>query len=201
MITIFKNNILITIVFIIGLSATYCFGDVVPAKPARTSGMITNEHAKVHLGQVYTASFIDISVADDDYVVILIDITTNTFTNDEIHMYMAYGAGGDSIVKLFEGAHCTSSGTLITAYNFNRDIADSPETLIYHTPATIVTSGTVIYSQLIPGGTGGNAGGGTNSKNVEWVLEGNSYLIEIQNISGNTKPIGVEVDFYEMIEP
>ncbi len=191
------KNILITTILIIGLAVTYCFSGAVPEKPARNVGMITDEHAKIHLGQIYTAGFIDIAVADDDYVVMLIDITTNTFTNDEVHLVFNANTGGDSVIKLFEGAGCTSSGTVVTSYNHNRDVADSPEAIIYQTPTVIVTSGTAIYSALIPAGTNNNASGSMTGRSSEWVLEDASYLLEFQNISGSAKPMSIELFFYE----
>lgn len=195
------KKILIASILIVGLAVAYSFGGQVPTKPFRGSGIITDSHAKIHLGEIYEADFIDIAVADDDYLVILVDITTNTFTADELHAFFEIAAGGDAVFKLYEGAHCTSSGTLITSYNLNRNIADSPEVLIFHTPTVILTSGTLITTELIPGGTGGNAGGGGYSRDEEIVLEGNAYLVEVQNIAGSAKPLGACIFFYEALHP
>ena len=196
------KKILVISILLLGLIVAYSFGGEVPAKPFRGVGMITDAHAKIHMGEIYEEDFIDIAVDDDYYLVIMIYITTDTYTADEVHAAFEIIAGGDAVFKLYEGAHCTSSGTLITSYNLNRSIADSPEALIFHTPTVILTSGTAIVTELIAGGTGCNAGGGGYDRAEEVVLSDDySYLVEVQNIAGSAKPLGACIIFYEALEP
>lgn len=119
-------------------------------------------------------------------------VTPNTST----YAHLALGVKGTKWIELrvYEAPTSSSSGTLITAYNRNRNSSATSTTLIYKNPVCSV-SGESIYWQryisndvLVP-----------NANTNEFVLKANTkYLVHIADVSGTANnPISTIFDWYE----
>lgn len=204
-----ESKIIAIVVAIVGLTISLAFCDTVSIADikGKVHGAITDAHARIHQGQLYSGTTIFASVVDDGYARVLVDITTDTFTSSEIHIVFSMTSASIARAQLYEDVSCSSSGTLITARNFNRGIADSTttiKTLIYANPTAIVSSGTLISEILVPAGGIGMINGGQARSGIEWVLKGSSttgksYIYRIQNKDGSAaKPMAINVEFYEV---
>lgn len=193
---------LMSVLFVFIFSA-YVFSGAVPAKPARTSGMVKDAQAKVHLGQMYRTGHFYTAVSSfvpNNFAVFLIDVATNTFTSDSIHGTLTVVAKGSSIIRMYANPVISSSGTVVDSYNLNQQIADSAEAIFFHTP-TVTSSGTVISPDIyVPAGVVFNSD--------QWFKDGSEflgadvgYLITVENNSTADSDIGIYSDFYEAIDP
>jgi hypothetical protein len=106
-------------------------------------------------------------------------------------------AGGEATFDFYEDPTFSADGTAVLAVNHNRFKTNVANTLFFHTP-TIVTNGDLLISGLQPGGSGGNAQGGSSQSDFEeWILSPGDYLIRIKNIAGVASNISLQLDFYE----
>jgi len=196
-----SKKIIIGAVFVIGLAVAYSFGGQVPAKPAHTSGVVTDAHAKVHLGQMYRTGHYYPAVAAAATAYFLVDVATTSFTADEIHTNILITVESSSLLVVYRDPVVSSSGTLVDSYNLNHPIADAATALFYHTP-TITSLGTIVQPHIfIPAGKFNT---GTDIKNnAEYVgATGEMYLICVVNKNGQAaSDIGIYADFYEQIQP
>lgn len=162
----------------------------------RILAIINSPHHENHEGNHYEASYKSpdgADVGDNDNLDILI------VTGAQVaHMVWDIGAGGDAEVFHYEGVTTSDNGTLALQANTNRLSVNTAVTIIYHTP-TISNLGTQLPpNSYLPGGTGGNAGGGTRDHDVEWILKKNTkYLLRVTNRSGQAQPIGTILQWYE----
>ena len=197
------KKIIVLVVLLIGLAGIYSFGGEVPAKPSRTGGMITEDHAKVHVGQLYRTGAIYLAVAADSTAYFLVDIATTGFTANELHASIAVVVESTAVMKVFADPVGTSSGTLCSSYNLNRVIADSPTALFYDTP-TLSSNGSIITPQIIvPAGMNSICLATFNRDGAEYVFNtGHLYLITVRNTNGQaTADIGIYIDYYEQLQP
>jgi len=198
-----SKKIIIGAVCIIGLGVALSFGGQVPAKPAHTSGMVTDAHAKVHLGQMYRTGHYYPAVAAAATAYFLVDVATTSFTADEIHTNILITAETTSLVIIYRDPVITSSGTIVDSYNLNHPIADAATAVFYHTP-TVVTPGTLVQPHILIPANVGIFNTGTDIKNnAEYVgAAGEMYLIMVVNKDSQTAgDIGIYADFYEQLQP
>ena len=197
-----SKKIIIGAVFIIGLTVALSFGGQVPAKPARTSGVVTDAHAKVHLGQMYRTGHIFESIASGATAFFMVDVATTGFTADEIHATLSIASTVTVVLNVFRDPVTTSSGTVVASYNLNQQIADTAEAIFYHTP-TITSNGTKIQpSILIPAAANGFNSDKAFKDGSEYVGADSLYLISVRNEDAQTTAdIGIYADFYEQIQP
>lgn len=154
---------------------------------------ITTVHAHVHAGRMFTAGYYNASVLNNGTVELLIQVGS-----DPIHLIPRVSCGGDAVLSMFTGVTFSAAGTAVTASNHLSTSAKVTTTTITHTP-TITGAGTQFDGiWFLPGGSGGNAPGGEAFFDTELVLSANTdYLIRLTNISGNSKPAMLNVQFYE----
>ncbi len=150
-------------------------------------------HDKVHTGEMFHIDRFVEGVADDGNIEILIQGAAGVIP----HFRMATAVGGESFISLFEGTTFSGAGTPITAFNRNRGSALVSGLTIGHTP-TLTVAGTELGSILLPGGSGGNANGGSDQGFQEWILDADvDYLVRLQNISGGAVSLGLLLNWYE----
>ena len=90
------------------------------------------------------------------------------------------------------------AGDTLTAHNRNRFSSNVSSIVVTSSPTLGTDDGTQLATAVIPGGTGGNATGGISGSFEEWILKTNeSYLFRLTNISGNTKAVMLQLDWYE----
>ena len=153
---------------------------------------VTHSHRKSHEGDMFAISRVVEGVADDGTIDILIAL------GQEAHITWRTKAGGDALATFYENPTVSDNGTLMSQVNLSRLKASSnpgPGN-VYHTP-TITDVGTQLVTELLPGGTGGNAVGVTLSRDAEFIMHpDNTYLLRLQNIAGNAQPLGVVAQYY-----
>ena len=197
------KKISLSIILFVGF-VSYSFGGQVPEKPARLTGMVTDAHAKVHLGEMYRTGYLFPSVADGGTAYFMVDVATTGFTADEIHSFLTIVVESTAIVNIYRDPVTTSSGTVVPSFNLNQNIADSAEAIFYRSP-TITTNqnGTKISPTiLLPAGTKNFNSGKAFKDGSEYVGEDALYLITVRNEDGQAaKDIGIYADFYEKLQP
>jgi len=104
-------------------------------------------------------------------------------------------------IFVFEGTTTSADGTPVTAFNRNRNSANTPSLQVFHTP-TITGDGSQIHDRYIVdnGGLGSNQIGVYRSaQGEEWVLKPDTkYLVRYVNNSGNAIILGFEGAWYEI---
>jgi hypothetical protein len=196
------RKVLILTILAVGLSVVCSFGGQVPAKPARSIGMVTDAHTKVHLGQIYRTGHLYESVAAGATSYFMVDVATTGFTADEIHATLTIVSSVPVVLNIYRAPITTSSGTVVPSYNLNQNIADSATAIMYHTP-TITSNGTKISPTiLIPATANSFISDKAFKDGAEYVGADSLYLITVRNVSAQTAAdIGIYADFYEQLQP
>ena len=149
-------------------------------------------HHEVHEGETFYVSRYAEDVADDASIIILLQVGATK----EAHCTWAAACGGDAEIQVTENPTVNAAGTAMTEFNMNRHSTETATVVATHTPT--VAGGTLMPNYMVPGGSGGNAVGGTTRQNTEWVLDINSdYVIGIFNRSGQARNMSLAVQWYE----
>jgi hypothetical protein len=102
---------------------------------------------------------------------------------------------GDAELYIYEGTSATG-GTSFTPINRNRNYTTSSQVAMIVNP-TVTTLGTQIDAQILPGGAGKKAGGGTASS-LEYVLKPlTNYLFRLTNVNGTAHAASLQLEWYE----
>jgi len=163
------------------------------ADPVAGSAIITISypHHEIHDGEMFEVTHYIAALADDAALI----IGTPDPIGVEAHFTFSGQCGGDALLELIEGA-TPSVGVAKVVRNMNRNVADGFNATVGPTLA----GGTVVAGPvLLPGGTGGNAGGGSlgTRPGLEWITDPTEhYAVRLTNISGSAKPASVAVNFY-----
>jgi len=162
--------------------------------PTRSGTILDFPHHEIHEGFHYIVSDSDtnVDIASPKYWHI------KTADNAEwCHLLGAFIADGAGTLEFFENPTTTGDGTQLTAYNNNRNSANTPNTTFYYDP-TVSADGTKIYS--IPIGSDGSpisAHGGSTSREREFILKQNEqYLMKFTALADNTTA-SIVFEFYE----
>lgn len=154
------------------------------------------EHFRVHQAEMHTLEHIDLIVANDAYLSVL--LSCNALT----HVTFSVLAEGLAYAYLLENG-TYSGGTVITPYNRNRSAAldgtaKALTNTYKHTPTVTVAGTAVVDGAIVPGGTSParpSAGGRTST---EWLLAaGYDYVARVQNKSGGDAYMELNMDVYE----
>jgi hypothetical protein len=102
---------------------------------------------------------------------------------------------GDAELYIYEGTSATG-GTAFTPINRNRNYTTSSQVAMIINP-TVTTLGTQIDAQILPGGAGKKAGGGT-AGSLEYVLKPlTNYLFRLTNVNGTAHAASLQLEWYE----
>lgn len=102
---------------------------------------------------------------------------------------------GDAELYIYEGTSATG-GTSFTPINRNRNYTTSSQVAMIINP-TITALGTQIDAQILPGGVGKKAGGGT-AGSLEYVLKPlTNYLFRLTNVNGTAHAASLQLEWYE----
>jgi len=102
---------------------------------------------------------------------------------------------GDAELYIYEGTSATG-GTAFTPINRNRNYTTSSQVAMIVNP-TITALGTQIDAQILPGGAGKKAGGGT-AGSLEYVLKPlTNYLFRLTNVNGTAHAASLQLEWYE----
>lgn len=148
-------------------------------------------HHEIHEGEMFEVTHYDAALADDGELIVGSPDPIGVIA----HFSFAGQCGGDAILELIEGA-TPSGGAAKQAMNMNRNYADGINTTVGPTLA----GGTVVAGPvLLPGGRGGQAGGGSlaTRPGLEWITDPTEhYAVRLTNISGQARPASIAVSFY-----
>ena len=150
-------------------------------------------HAKVHAGRMFVFSTVTATYTGTTPI----DIHVTTATAG-CHLKVEGASGGDAILSLYEAPVTSTTGWLSVSQNRNRFSSGSTALTTFRVNPTVTTVGTLIFTKLIPGGTGASSQGGDGEPFGEIVLSTNqTYLVRLQNLT-TTQPGGIEAHFYEL---
>lgn len=159
-------------------------------------------HHYVHKGVTYTANYLEKAVANNNFIKL-------HFKTGEAsaHLIIELECEGKVYFRTYSNVTITNNGTppseLLTAKLtlFNRFgcRSNGNKTNVFSNPT--FTGGVLRGNRMLPFGTGGTASGGTSAGRIESVICPNSsFIIELQNVSGQTRDLGIVLDWYEVIE-
>lgn len=113
----------------------------------------------------------------------------------------AASCSADVDIDVYEGTTFSNAGNIITPTNLNR-LSPFSSPITVSEGATITDLGTPLFGIFIPGGSGGNAPGGTAGGFEQIILANNqNYLAEFTNRGGSAVTIGGLVTWYELPAP
>jgi hypothetical protein len=104
---------------------------------------------------------------------------------------------GDAELYIYEGTS-TTGGTSFTPINRNRNYSVSnPSQVAMVINPTVTSVGTELDAQIIPGGSGKKAGGGS-AGSLEYVLKPlTNYLFRLTNVNGTAHAAHLQLEWYE----
>lgn len=147
-------------------------------------------HQKTHEGKSYHAGRYFGTVADLGTAILSLGAGTIA-----PHVLMNVSVGGNADVIVTEGGTITG-GTAVTIFNKNRNSDSVCLATAVHSGT--LTGGTVIYSEIIPGGSGPKPAGGNSRSEAEWMIRTSKLTtIQVINVSGAAFACSVGIDFYE----
>jgi len=115
--------------------------------------------------------------------------------NYELHTYFQIRATGALYTQLWEAVRGVSGGTAITRFNLRRTLdgtADST-TAVRFDVTQVGSKGLMIYETIIPASTAFAAGGSEVITPAWRLLRGETYFLELKNISANAADIAIEI--------
>lgn len=159
---------------------------------------LERSHLQVHEGILYTASILA-DIAGTSSADHLIQVPSGT----TLHMSVAAKGAGTLDFLGYAGTTFSAAGTDMTLINNNFNFDTSAVTSSFTSGPTITSPGTLGYSDLMPGGTGMNAAGGSVGApkgGAEFVLNGGAnFLIRLTNNAGSTTRYSLIIVFYEVV--
>lgn len=158
-------------------------------------------HQKVHEGVSYTANYLKKAVANNGFL--RLHFKTGIAS---AHLVIELECEGKVYFRTYSGVTFTDEGNppseLLTSELtlFNRLVCatNGNKTNVFSDP--VFTGGLLRGNRMLPFGTGGTASGGSSSSRIESIICPNSsFVIELQNVSGQARDLGIVLDWYEVV--
>lgn len=113
------------------------------------------------------------------------------------HVLLDAFCQGDAELYIYEST-VTTGGTTFTPINRNRNYAVSnPSQIAMVINPTVTSVGTMLDGQIVPGGVGRKAGGGS-AASLEYVLKPlTNYLFRLTNVNGTDHAAFLTLEWYE----
>lgn len=169
-------------------------GNIVVAGADAPAIVVDVNHQRNHDGRAWFAYKMyptSAKLADGASIDIVMAAAANIFP----HLTVDALCLGDAELYIYEGTTATG-GTSFTPINRNRNYATSSSVAMIINP-TISALGTQIDAQIIPGGVGKKAGGGT-AGSLEYVLKPlTNYLFRLTNVNGTSHAAHLALEWYE----
>ena len=164
---------------------------------------ISEPHRLAHDGMMFHFTHLHSAVVNGGTEDLLFKVPAGAYPH--LNTMRVNAGGGDLNIYLYEGTTVSADGTAVTVHNTNRNSSNTADTPVYHTP-TVTGVGTEIHHQWLPPsatGAGQTHDGVTDAQQgEEWILApSTNYMLRVENNSGNTIDIWVEVLFYEVGYP
>lgn len=155
---------------------------------------ISTLHQQIHAEAAFTSSFVNVALGNNNHIVVL--LRNPAGSGKVAHLTFLAAAGGDARIQVVLGMNVTDDGTALTRRNRVLGSAQVAVCETFHTPT--LAGGAARLDAILPGGTGGNAVGGSSGQRLEWnVPPGYDLIVDSQNISGNAKVAGLGFEWYE----
>ncbi len=165
----------------------------VDSQETNTLRTVLSEESEVHDGLMFSLDR-SLDVGDDVFTYLWMHVGASP-----AHVAIGVWGGGQLGVSLWE-TPTVSGGIAILPHNLNRTSSTMPLAVISHTPTIASLGSTPLFTNtVLPGGTGNNTriGGGARST-LEWIFSpGSDYLLGVQNVSGGTVSVTMELDWNE----
>lgn len=164
-------------------------------KPQPFTANIEYIHGIIHRGRYFIATHLYANVANDAFAYMRISANQH-----QLHGLLSIIAMGMAEFTVYKES-TVSDGTEINLAHLN-DVLNRESELsskFYHTPTvTVGNKGNIwLPTQLIPGTTGPQSVSGAFRSGEEMILAvNNTYLIAVQNKSGQAKNIQISAGFY-----
>jgi len=137
--------------------------------------------SQVDHGFMYHCSSVIASLTND----VSFDMAITTPSDDYIHMIIEASGGGTCEVSLYE-APVFTGGNAETVYNLKRTSSRVWGGTMVTAPS-VSDPGTLLSSQIMPGGSKNQAIGGHASFNLKWICKAaTKYMVRLINRSGGT---------------
>lgn len=150
-------------------------------------------HHHIHEGIYFECQQIYLQVPNDGYIRWLVKAPPTK----AMHLIAVIVAEGKTYMKTYTGTTFTNEGTPVPIFNRRIGVSPASESVITQNP-TINVLGTKRFDTFIPGGLGPQSSGGVSDQRVETlVLPNNSFLLQLQNVSGQAKDIALNLQWYE----
>jgi len=150
-------------------------------------------HEAIHRKEYFDVQKVYTGVANASKVRFNIVATTK-----DLHLVFTTDAEGKSRFRSYIGTTFSAPGTELPEFNRYIDEAPDPTGQVFENP-TVTLLGTQRFDKLILGGLGPQSTGQSSGSRVETILAaGNSVYVEIENVSGQSKDIGITVEWYEV---
>lgn len=157
---------------------------------------IDYQHEEIHEGNHFHSSFIFTGVANGALAEMLVILPSGT-RDYQAHMLAAANVEGDCHLFVYEDPTVTVSGAAIPRVANNRANVKTARTIVFLTP-TITVDGTYLGQRFVPGGRGPQSEGGQAAGRYETIMAMHkSYLFRLRNVSGQTKTLAYELEWYE----
>lgn len=159
-------------------------------------------HQKVHEGVSYTSNYLKKDVVNNEFL--RLHLKTGIAS---AHLVIELECEGKVYFRTYSGVTFTDEGQppseLLTSELtlFNRLICatNGNKTNVFSNPT--FTGGILRGNRMLPFGTGGSASGGKSASRIESIICPNtSFVIELQNVSGQARDLGMALDWYEVVK-
>ncbi len=151
-------------------------------------------HQRVHNGEMWMiGSGIQVDVSEGANV----DLVVTVPAGMELHTIGDIDAEGKAYFMVYEAPTLGAGGSPGVVKNANRTAGDAgaPTATVGQ---TINAVGTLLSDHVVPGGTGGNAGGTSTNRDGEIDLKAETvYLYRVTNKKGNASDISLNLLAYE----
>ena len=138
-----------------------------------------------HKGYVFEASHRFVDVANDGYAKMF--FVLGSTMNAEVLFDIS--SEGNSYIDGYSLTTVSSSGTLMTHTGKNFVTYKTPSAKAYYDP-NVVSSGSLVFQDIIFGGTGLRTAGSSASEPIRWICNAGAYfMLVVQNKGGAAKDI------------
>ena len=152
-------------------------------------------HHEIHEGETFEVSFKTpdgTPLADNAALSFLLQ-TGARFC----HITWGGATGGDGELLFYEGTTFSAVGAALVIHNM-KYTSSNVSTVTATLDPTVTNIGAQKHNCFWPGGTGGNAQGGTLRSGSERILQPNTaYLLRLINRAGNQQPASLGAQWYE----
>ena len=155
------------------------------------NGIIVAEevHARIHLGQFFSASYVDTSYTNGEVADLVLEVGGIT------HIGFIADADVNTLFQAY-AAPSYSGGTPVTPTNHNQLSSKVSANSVIQLP-TVTDPGTFIEDWLAAAGSGGSRGGGGVDLSREFIIGPGNYLFRATNLTANAGVLHIHFNWYE----